>query len=83
MRWKSEVCSLWKWVMFTIILIHSKNENVRILCPGIEREAMGDRHLLQFFFIIIVCLTHTHKNYHSKKNTSGINMQYTWNVYVG
>lgn len=74
MRWKSEVCSLWKWVMFTIILIHSKNENVRILCPGIEREAMGDGHLLQFY-IFIVCLTHTHKNYYSKK-------KYKWYKYA-
>ena len=44
---------------------------------GLKERQWETGTCYNFFFFIIVCLTHTHKNYHSKKNTSGINMQYT------
>lgn len=39
------------------------------------KRGNGRQALVTLFFIIIVCLTHTHKNYHSKK-------KYKWYKYA-
>lgn len=61
-----------------IILIHSKCENVRIPVLGLEKRKWEDGHLVQSMFLFLTLITTTFET-----DAACIDIQYTWNAYVG